>query len=88
MHNVWNCLNDKGIFIGETMCNTIPENIQEKFEVGNGLLIKNGIAGRYIGKAQSIIDEIKNAGFRMIYHKVMAASDNESDTLFYVAQKR
>lgn len=81
-------LRNDGIFVGETMCNYIPEYFSE-FADKDGNIVKNGIAGRYIGKATDIIKEIESSNFTKLETSVNRRKDNnESDDLLYVFKKR
>lgn len=84
---VYRILKKCGIFIGETMCNFVPDNFKE-FIDGNGLIIKNGVAGRYIGNSDSILHEIESVNFKLLYSVVnVRQDDSESDELVYVFKK-
>lgn len=81
-------LKPNGIFIGETMCNFIPEYFRE-FANEEGLIIKNGFAGRYIGKSEKILTEIRRAGFEEVYSVVNPRKDDEeSDDLLYIFETK
>jgi SAM-dependent methyltransferase len=86
--NVRSSLKNSGIFIGATMCGKIPKELKGQFEVVDNTLIRNGVAGRYIGKSDEILKEIKNSGFTILSHKIISAKDRdyENDTLIYVAK--
>lgn len=64
-----------GIFLIMTMCGEPAGNILQKFEYNSGNLIYNGIAGRYIGKPNDILNEIKLAEFNILEWTVKTEND-------------
>lgn len=74
-----------GLFTGITMCNTIPEDIKQFFN-NKREMVKNGISGRYIGKAIDILKEFTEAGFTSVYNSVEEI-ENEADDLKYIFRK-
>jgi len=54
-----------GLLIGITMSNTIPDEIK-KFFNDKREMVKNGIAGRYIGISEDIVQEFKRSGFKVL----------------------
>ncbi|HXK49699.1 MAG TPA: class I SAM-dependent methyltransferase [Clostridiales bacterium] len=74
-----------GLFAGITMSNTIPEDIKQFFNEKREM-VKNGIAGRYIGRADDILNEFSQAGFEIIENTVDVIV-NEADDLKYICRK-
>lgn len=77
-----------GLFIGFTMCGEPAEDISPNFDFKTRNLIINGIAGRYIGKADDILAELKAARFRIVDFRVNGGTeDNGQEELVYVVSK-
>ncbi|MCK4980232.1 MAG: methyltransferase domain-containing protein [Candidatus Delongbacteria bacterium] len=78
-------LKPDGLLIGITMSNTIPEDIKQYFNE-NREMVRNGVAGRYIGRSDDILKEFKNSGYELLYNSVEVI-DKEADDLKYVCRK-
>ena len=76
-----------GILMIMTMCgNVTDENIKNKFDEETKCLILDGIAARYIGSLEDVLNEIKNSGFRLIDWKIIEReSQNDQDELIVLA---
>lgn len=55
-----------GILALKTMCNEVPPNLWEEFDPSTRCLITNGIATRYIGDSNAIVQEVMAAHFRVV----------------------
>jgi len=73
-------LKPNSFFFSETMCGEMrdPEAIK-LFDPVSKCMIRNGIAGRYIGLAEDILIEFKEAGFKILFSEVI--SDELQDNL-------
>lgn len=81
-------LKSNGFFLGFTMCNTVPEDLTEFFDKQSRNLIRHGIAGRHIGTEESILQEFKKSGFKIVTSELVKdTTDRESDELIYLLQK-
>ena len=85
LSEVLRLLKPNGLFAGITMCNSIPEDIKQFFNEKREM-VKNGISGRYIGKAVDILKEFTYAGFTSVCHSVEQI-ENEADDLKYICRK-
>jgi 2-polyprenyl-3-methyl-5-hydroxy-6-metoxy-1,4-benzoquinol methylase len=71
--NVWRCLKPNGVFLVNTMCgNPHPPNDRD-FDPISRCIVTRGIARRYFGTAESIVQEVIQAGFRVDRHQVIHA---------------
>ncbi len=63
-------LKPQGFFHVRTMCGqAIAKDLQENFDVKSRCLILGGIATRYIGLPEDILDEIRAAGFEIVHRE-------------------
>ncbi len=82
-----------GVFQVETMCGD-PGNrdkeLRKHFEPKSRCVIFDGVATRYLGLAEDILTEIKEAGFRILDWRVRPRRDkgNDIDTLLVSATNR
>ena len=58
-------LRSGGLFISFCLCGDPPPTLFEFFDQDTRCLTKDGIAGRYIGLPESIVDEAKKARFQI-----------------------
>lgn len=64
-------LKKNGIFVVMTMCGDPKDPaVQKDFDPKSRNLIKNGVAGRYFGKKEDILDEVIEANFEILEYKV------------------
>ena len=64
------------------------ENIKKHFNEGTRCIEHNGFATRYIGSVDDILDEIQQAGFRIIDKKLKTRkSMDDQDELFVICSK-
>ena len=87
--NVKRVLRDGGIFIGFTMCGEAPDCLKEFFDTKSRNIIKNGIAGRYIGTVNILLREFEDNGFKILEHSIDSAKNkyDDTDTLIYILKK-
>jgi len=69
-----------GFFFSETMCGDIRDpEVLKLFDPVSRCMIRNGIAGRYIGQADDILVEFKQAGFELLGYEVSPDLDAQDD---------
>jgi len=69
-----------GFFFSETMYGEIRDpEVLKLFDPVSRCMIRNGIAGRYIGQADDILVEFKQAGFEVLSYEVSPDSDSQDD---------
>lgn len=78
-------LKENGLFLGFTMCGEPAKDIKKDFNYKTRNLVRNGIAGRYIGEWENIIGEIERIGFKKLDHEIeRSKNDEDNDTLIFV----
>lgn len=87
--NALRVLKPKGFFHVCTMCGDVTcEEIKKQFNPQSRCLISKGIATRYIGLPEDILNEIRNAGFKIWHWEVQPRKDQEEqDDLLVAAVK-
>ena len=72
-----------------TMCGEVTDkNIKDHFNEGTRCIEHNGIATRYIGLADDILNEIRQAGFRVIENEIKARKSlDDQDELFVMCRE-
>jgi ubiquinone/menaquinone biosynthesis C-methylase UbiE len=84
-------LKPKGFFHIRTMCGDVTnEDMQKAFDPKSRCLIHKGIAMRYIGLPEDILDEIREAGFHILHwewEKEPPIGENDQLTLLVDALK-
>ncbi|MBN1969100.1 MAG: methyltransferase domain-containing protein [Candidatus Delongbacteria bacterium] len=83
--NIKKLLKQNGFFIIQTMCNEPAEDILPYYDKKSRCMIKNGIAGRYFGKEDSIITELTEFGFEPVHYYV---EHIDQDTLYGLFRKK
>ncbi len=69
-----------GIFFSETMCGEIRDpEVQKLFDPVSRCMIRDGVAGRYIGLPEDIVKEFKSAGFKLISCEISPDPDAQDD---------
>jgi len=69
-----------GFFFSETMCGDIRDpEVLKLFDPVSRCMIRNGIAGRYIGQADDILVEFKQAGFEVLGYEFSPDLDAQDD---------
>lgn len=89
LNEAYRVLKPDGIFIIMTMCSEPSKGILKKFECQKGNLIAKGIAGRYIGKPEDILNEIRHSGLQILEWSVDQPKDGKDhqDMLMVIAKK-
>jgi ubiquinone/menaquinone biosynthesis C-methylase UbiE len=95
--SVWRVLKPGGFFLTDNMCGDVRESAMRPEhramfvfdpETRCSLFRKTGIASRYIGVAEEIVDEIRQAGFHVIHWDVRSGEATQTmDYVMVAAQK-
>ena len=76
-----------GALCVRTMCNEVPASLASKFDKATRCLMHDGIASRYIGRANDLIGEVMAAGFDVQHLQVLPAHDaDDLDELLLLAR--
>jgi ubiquinone/menaquinone biosynthesis C-methylase UbiE len=89
LKNALRITKSKGTFFVDTMCGEPCESIKKNFDAKTRcLLLPDGTAQRYIGLAEDIVKEVKEAGFKVLHHEVSPSkSKDDNDTVLVYAVK-
>jgi 2-polyprenyl-3-methyl-5-hydroxy-6-metoxy-1,4-benzoquinol methylase len=88
LRNAHRCVRPGGLFHVNTMCGTPHGANAAGFDPRSGCIIHQGVARRYFGTAESILEELAEAGFRVAGHRVLAARhDGDEDCLLVDARR-
>lgn len=72
-----------GALLVRTMCNQVPAPLRPHFDAATRCLLRDGVASRYIGRAEDILRELEGAGFVVARSQVLpAAGADDADELF------
>jgi len=86
--NAYRVLKNEGLFIVMTMCGDPGEEEVKKYiDPATRCMVIDGIAGRYFGKPEDILDEIKSAGFIIKSWEINHDAENKQDGLRAAARK-
>jgi len=87
--NARRVLKPGGFLLVNTMCGEVTnEEMKNQFDAKTRCLISKEIASRYIGLAEDITDEIKEAGFHILHSEILShKTRDEFDTLLVHAVK-
>ncbi len=87
--NAKRLLKPNGFFHVGTMCGQLTNvEMKKHFDVQSRCLIYQGIASRYIGLTDDILDEIRQAGFRILHWEIdTRKGQNDQDALLVDATK-
>ncbi|MGF1524876.1 MAG: class I SAM-dependent methyltransferase [Leptolyngbyaceae cyanobacterium] len=83
-------LKANGILAINTMCDQVPDtpHFQERFDPQSRCVMRDGIATRYIGESNSILQEIIQAGFKLLDVEVYPPKHQEDLADLHVIAKR
>lgn len=89
LKSVRRVLKPDGFFLINTMCGEVAgKEMKKTFDSTSRLLIENGVASRYIGLPDDIIDEVKKAGFSVLHSEIIPRkNDEDMDTLLVYSVK-
>jgi SAM-dependent methyltransferase len=89
LSGILHALKPGGILHICSMCgDPTDEDMLKNFDPESRCLMRKGIAFRYIGEPQSILDEIRESGFEIISWKIKPRKDShEVDDLLILARK-
>jgi SAM-dependent methyltransferase len=75
-----------GFFLVLTMCGDPRSNaLRSHFDARSRCTCHGSVADRYLGRAPQILEEVKEAGFRIKYHRVVDGSDESGDQDMLIA---
>ncbi len=74
-------LKPKGYFLVHTMCSPVDGKKTRGFDPESMCTIIDGIATRYFGPADSILEEIKQAGFEVVHWEIERGDTNDTLTV-------
>ena len=79
LENITRILKPNGILAINTMCNEVPKSAYwlENFDPRSRHCIHEGITTRYIGDSNDILQEIMQAGFRLLDMEIVPPKDAE-----------
>ncbi|MBD3369451.1 methyltransferase domain-containing protein [Candidatus Fermentibacteria bacterium] len=72
-----------GLLVAVCMCGEPPEELKEYFDYDSRCLVRNGIAGRYIGLPEDIIGEAERAGFRALDWWTQTDEEQQEELVLY-----
>lgn len=90
LENVFNALCVGGRFFVSTMCGevTMPA-LRACFDPVSRCQVVNGVAYRYIGQPEVLLDELRAAGFEILSSRIeRRSSDDDQDNLWVMATRR
>ncbi|MBU1108161.1 MAG: class I SAM-dependent methyltransferase [Candidatus Riflebacteria bacterium] len=88
-NEVMNVLRQNGIFILMCLCgDPTEEELVKYFDPQTRCIVKNGVAGRYYGKPEDILNEIQTAGLHVNHWAVINNSTANQNELFLTAIKQ
>jgi ubiquinone/menaquinone biosynthesis C-methylase UbiE len=83
-------LKPDGLFFGESMCTPVTDTVAEMigFDPKTGLCItETGLATRYIGTRDALIEELEQAGFAVVHFLEPEPEDGVGNLLFACKQR-
>ena len=88
LNNVYRVVRCSGLLVIMTMCNDPNEDsVLKFFDRESRCMVVNGIAGRYFGPTEDILNEVVNSGFKIKQWKVIPPINDDQDELCLVAEK-
>ena len=82
-------LKNNGILVINTMCNEVPLSWRDRFNSQTRCLMRNGLATRYIGDSNDILQEIIHAEFKILDVELVPPKHQEDlADLQVIAEKR
>lgn len=73
-----------GLFYVNTMCGEPDEpEVAKDFDPESRCLVVDGVARRYFGRAEDILSEIKDSGFRIERHESRAEKGKQGDLIVF-----
>ena len=77
LENAMRVLKKGGMLVVMTMAGEISEKMKDQFDPVPKYLSINGLAGRYIGDVEDIVEEIESCGFHILYKEVTTPKNEE-----------
>ena len=66
-----------GVFVLLSLCGDLAEEgMVRYFDPGSRCVVKDGVAGRYFGRPEEILQEMASAGFQSVSWEIMRDSAN------------
>lgn len=89
LRSAWRVLKPRGALILATMCDgPCSPAVQEHFDDSSRCVVRDGVAQRYLGMAQSILEELKSSGYQVVSWERQPPLDlNDEAELLAVARK-
>lgn len=89
LSSAYRVLKPGGFFYVDTMCGEVTnKEIKKQFDQKSRCVVSHGLASRYIGLAEDIIKEIKQAVFNTIHKNIIPRKNNDDfDSLMVPAIK-
>ncbi len=90
LENSRRILNPGGFLLVNTMCGEITnQEMKKQFDPQSRCIVTKGMTSRYIGLAEDIVNEVKQAGFNVLHWEVEPRKDQDDcETLLVHATKR
>lgn len=90
LHNARKNLRPGGLFYVDTMCgDPCHEDFRRNFDPATRCMVHNGIARRYLGLPDQILQELCDAGLEVIKQRLIrAANEHDQDTLLILVRPR
>jgi ubiquinone/menaquinone biosynthesis C-methylase UbiE len=89
LESAFRVLKHGGFFLSETMCGELRDKeLLKNYDPESRCLFTNDVAQRYFGMPETILLEIKNAGFEIIHSSVTVGSGEDNDMLLVHATKQ
>lgn len=87
LKETYRVLKPGGLFYISTMCGEPKEpEVIKMFDAETRCMVWGGVARRYIGKPEDVLKEIKQQGFKIVWHEVQI-NNNSQDDLIVLAEK-
>lgn len=84
LSETYRVLKPGGLFYVNTMCGEPddPETAKD-FDSGSRCVVVGGVARRYLGRSEDILDEVKASGFKIERHEVRAGQGKQVDLIVF-----
>lgn len=76
-------LRNGGKFVLNCLCGAPSPELEEFFDTGTRCLVRNGVAGRYIGLHEDLIREVSSAGFKITDWRVQKHPEGEDELVLF-----
>jgi SAM-dependent methyltransferase len=80
LNSAWEMLRPGGVFLVITMCgNPRASALRARFDCESRCIVDGEIADRYLGIGETLLAELKDAGFDIAYHRFVQGSYQSGD---------